>query len=444
MTTETDSNPPTSGLDGWMQRLFSIPPVEAQRALLSFGYFFAVLCAYYIVRPIRETMGITLNDGRKGSLEWMFTLVFLVMLLAVPAMGYVVARFPRRRIVPIIYGFFIFNLLVFWTMLGQATSNKWIAGAFFVWVSVFNLFAISLFWSVMSDTWESAQAKRLYGFISAGGSVGGLVGSSIAQGLVTTVGTPALLWFSAAALGLALACYSGLSRLHAANAATAAPAEDLSFATLVSGATRVWHNPLLFRIAMVILLANLVSTFFYFEQARIVGDAIKDRDLQTQLFARMNWVQNAATIATEFFATNRLIAALGLGLSVAMVGILAVIGLCGIAVWPALWLIVSLIVFERVVAFALSNPAKRVLYTDIPPEDKYKSQNFIDTVVFRGGDAAAGWVVGGLGKGLGIASHWLALLMVPAAIAWAALAWKLGRDHDARHADGAHANDKSR
>jgi ATP:ADP antiporter, AAA family len=163
MAIPSTSSAGASGIYGWMERLFAIPPAEAQRALLSFGYFFAVLCAYYIVRPIRETMGITLNDGRKGSLEWMFTVVFLVMLLAVPAMGYIVARYPRRRIVPIIYGFFILNLLVFWMVLGQATSNKWIAGAFFVWVSVFNLFAISLFWSVMSDTWESAQAKRLYG-----------------------------------------------------------------------------------------------------------------------------------------------------------------------------------------------------------------------------------------------------------------------------------------
>lgn len=430
----TSSGAPLQGLHKRLDTLFGIPSAEAQRALLSFGYFFAVLCAYYIVRPIRETMGLTLNDGQKGSLEWMFTIVFLVMLLAVPAMGYVVARFPRRRIVPIIYGFFIANLVVFWMVLGQANANKWIAGAFFVWVSVFNLFAISLFWSVMSDTWDSAAAKRLYGFISAGGSIGGLVGSSLAQGLVTTIGTPALLWFSAAALGIALACYAGLAKLaHGNDVPAYDPGADLSFATLVSGATRVWHNPLLFRIALVILLANVVSTFFYFEQARIVGDAIKDRDLQTQLFARMNWVQNAATIATEFFATNRLIAGLGLGLSVSMVGMLAVFGLFGVAMWPALWLIVTLVVIERIVAFALSNPAKRVLYTDIAPDDKYKSQNFIDTVVFRGGDAAAGWLVGGLGKGLGMGSHWLAMLMVPAAVAWAVLAYRLGREHDERH-----------
>ncbi len=170
--------------------------------LWSFAYFFSVLCAYYILRPLRDEMGVTV--GQDG-LKWLFVIVFLVMLAAVPVFGWVVSRFPRRRIVPVIYGFFIANLAMFWVAFQAGMHGAVVAGTFFVWVSVFNLFVVSLFWSLMSDLWRNDQAKRLYGFIAAGGSAGAFAGPLITQGLVRLVGPNNLLIVSGLLLGVSIA-----------------------------------------------------------------------------------------------------------------------------------------------------------------------------------------------------------------------------------------------
>lgn len=450
-----DKSPSVPNQDwmSWLASTIGIDRAELTKVLLSFGYFFAVLCAYYIVRPLREEMGVALKAIDKSALEWMFSIVFLVMLLAVPLVGYLTARVARSWIVPAVYGFFIGNLVLFWFVIDDAGQSRWIAGSFFVWVSVYNLFAISLFWSVMSDSYDSRDAKRVYGFISAGGSAGALLGSFFADALVKRIGASGLLWFCIAFLGLALFCFFGLlrearARGQAIDDLSVKADEPVTWRTLISGATRVWHNPFLFRIALVIFLANIVSTYFYLEQARIVGDALPDRADRVQLFARMNFVTSVGTIACEIFLTSRLIRWLGLGTSVSLVGTLAVVGLIWLALAPSLWLIVTLIVIERVVAFALSNPAKRVLFTGIAPEDKYKSQNFIDTVVFRGGDAVAGWIGAALSHGM--AFKWgtivitllpafgpatMAMVFLPLAVLWATTAYKLGAEHDRAHPD---------
>jgi AAA family ATP:ADP antiporter len=409
------------------KQLGSVEPTEWRALAWSFAYFFSVLCSYYILRPLRDEMGVTVgSDG----LQWLFLVVFAVMLAAVPLFGWVVATFQRRGVAPIVYAFFVVNLGVFWLLLRRGTGGFTVAAAFFVWVSVFNLFAVSLFWSVMSDLWSSAQAKRLYGIIAAGGSAGAITGPIVTQSLVHTIGSANLLLISAGLVGLAIVCLAGLRRTTLTSR-TGGDVERPTGGGILAGAINVLSSPYLAQIALWVLVANLVSTFFYFEQARIVGAAITERADRVQLFARMDLAVNALTVLGQLFVTARMLRGAGIGLSAAVLPTSAVIGLVALAVAPSLAVVVAIIVVERAIAFAISNPAMRVLYTVVAPEDKYKAQNFIDTVVFRGGDAASGWILNGLTKALGSAPL-VAALTVPFALAWLALSLRLGREQLAR------------
>jgi AAA family ATP:ADP antiporter len=280
--------------------------------LLSFAYFFALLCGYYIIRPVRDEMGVTLGPSGLGQL---FVIVLFVMLAAVPLFGWLVSRFPRRRIVPLVYGFFIANLACFWGLLEAGIQGPVVAGAFFVWVSVFNLFAVSLFWILLSDLYRIDQAKRLYGFIAAGGSGGALVGPLITQSLVGVLGPNHLLLVAALFLATATAAAMALRRLITGEH----PGEDLPIGRgLFAGAVAVWRSSFLFRIALWILLANLVETLFYLEQSRIVGETLTQRVARVQLFARLDLTVSVLTVVAQVLVTGRVIERFGLGVAAAI------------------------------------------------------------------------------------------------------------------------------
>ena len=398
-------------------------PGEVRPLLISSAYFFCVLAAYYIVRPIREEMGIKV--GRDG-LQTLFTVVFFVMVAAVPLFGWVATRFKRGAVVPVVYGFFIANLILFWAAFTAGIGSTWLAGAFFVWVSVFNLFVISLFWSLMSDLWSSGQAKRLYGAIAAGGTAGAFCGPLLTRLLVKPLGATNLLLVSVGLLALSLACVAALRGMkqQGDKGADAGPAK---LSDIVAGATNVWRSPYLFQIALVILLANLISTYFYFEQNRIIGATIADQDARVELFASIDLSVSVLTILAQLFLTGSLMNRLGIGLTAAALPLTVIVGLIAIAISPSLWVIVSVVVVERAVAFAFANPAFKVLYTVVDPDDKYKAQNFIDTVVYRGGDAASGWLFNDFAKKAALSMPVIALMTLPLAVWWLWLALKLGR-----------------
>ncbi len=428
MTAET-SAPAITPFERLLARVVHVERREIAALVLSFTYFFFVLAAYYIVRPIRDEMGVMVGTG---GLERIFTYVFLVMLCAVPVFGWVVSTFERRTIVPLIYAFFISNLVAFWLLLNAFGQTPTLATVFFVWASVFNLFVISLFWSLMSELWQSEQAKRLYGLIAAGGSIGGLAGPLVTQTFVGLIGPNTLLLVSAAFLAAALATSIRL-RAVLSDASAAEPGHDKPMAEggVLAGALQVWNSPYLWRIALCILLANFVSTIFYFEQARIVKLAIADRAERVQLFARMDFTVSALTILIQVLATGRIMERFGAGIAAALLPASAVVGLLALALAPTLAVIVAIIVTERAIAFSLSSPAMRVFYTLVQPEEKYKAQNFIDTVVYRGGDAASGWAANALGVGV-VA---MAAFTLPFAGAWLVLTLLLGRQAAAKSAD---------
>jgi len=416
-----ETTPGAGTLERLISRLVIVQRKEVPQLLASFAFFFCVLAAYYVIRPIREEMGVRV--GREW-LQTLFVIVFFVMLVAVPLFGWVVSNVDKRRIVPVIYGFFILNLLGFWLLFGSGGVSVAAAGTFFVWVSVFNLFAVSLFWSTMADAYSSEDAKRLYGLIAAGGSIGAVSGPLITQSLVHVLGPTNLLLVSAAFLGGALAAVQGL---RGASGTGAGRDEPLAQGGLLAGAVHVWRSPYLFRIALWVLVANLIGTFFYFEQARIIGEAYAVAADRVQLFARMDLAVNTLTILGQVLLTGRVLQRVGIGVAAAALPVSGIIGLLALAVAPVAVVIVGVMIVERAVTFTIANPALRVLFTVVPAEDKYKAQNFIDTVVFRGGDAASGWLFGSLAKGLGLGMSTIALVTVPLAVAWAGLSLTLGR-----------------
>jgi AAA family ATP:ADP antiporter len=409
-----------------LRRLAHIERSELPTLVWSFVFFFSVLAAYYVIRPVREEMAVTV--GREW-LQALFVVVLIVMVAAVPLFGWVVSRFEKRRIAPVVYAFFIACLGLFWTLLTTTVAGRLTAAAFFVWVSVFNLFAVSLFWSTMADTYSSEQAKRLYGLIAAGGSAGAISGPLLTQSLVLRLGAANLLLVSAGFLAAALAAVRAMRDAigNSGRAAGTRRDERLDRGGLLAGARRVGQSPYLFCIALWVLIANVVGTYFYFEQTRLVGEAYADAADRVRLFARMDLAVNTLTVLGQVLVTGALLRRLGIGPTAAILPAAAIAGLAALALAPSVGVIAVVMVVERAAGFAFANPALRTLYTVVPAEDKYKAQNFIDTVVFRAGDAMSGWLFGPVAKAAGIGTSAIAGLALPLAAIWLVLSVLLGR-----------------
>ena len=417
-------------MTGRLSRAFKLEAGEFVPVAWSFAYFFCLLCGYYILRPLRDEMGI---QGGVDALAWVFSATFVFMLAVVPAFGWAVARFSRRGVVIASYGFFVANLLVFFVLLRAEVAPEWTARAFFVWVSVFNLFVISLFWSVMNDVFDKDQALRLFGLIAAGGSLGAIAGPGLTTLLVERLGPINLLPLSAALLIAAVVC--ALQVMQRAGATSGArPSAKVRSESVWAGATHVARSPYLLGICVFIVFYSALSTFLYFEQARIVEGAFESSAQRTQVFAFMDLATNTLTLALQFFATARLVTWLGLPIALAMIPVAVAAGFGALGLAPTLAVLVVFQVVRRAGNYAITKPAREMLFSVVSPEDKYKAKNFIDTVVYRGGDAASGWLFTGLSAiGLGLSA--LAFTAVPLAAIWAGFGIALGRARRAREQD---------
>jgi ATP:ADP antiporter, AAA family len=406
-------------------RLTRALPHELAASLLAFAYFFALLAGYYVLRPIRDEMGIQLGQS---DLSNVFTAVFVAMLVLVPVFGALTARFPRRRLLPWLYAFFIANLLLFHALFepGGAQSRA-VARAFFVWVSVFNLFAVSVFWSLMADLFETAQAKRLYGFVAAGGTAGALAGPSITALFVTVVGTRAMLLVSAAFLAVAIAAVVALDRWARRNpVAQRADPERAIGGSVWGGVSDIVRSPYLIGICLFLFGYSLLSTFLYFQQAELVPAAIKDSGERTRLLALTDLAVNVLTLAVQLFAFGTMIRRLGTGFMLCAMPAVAIVGFAALSIWPTLATLIAFGVVRRAGEYAVSKPARETLFNALSPEEQYKAKNVIDTLVHRTGDASSSWIFTGL-KSLGLSTVGMSALAVPIAAAWFAVAAWLGR-----------------
>jgi AAA family ATP:ADP antiporter len=423
------------GMNSRVGRLLTVAPGEWRVLFWSFAYFFCLLCSYYIVRPMRDEMAIA---GGVEKLQWMFTGTFLVMLAAVPIFGWVVRRYPIRRFLPLVYLFFIGNLLLFFILFKSDINQALIARIFFIWASVFNLFIVSVFWSFMADIFSAEQGRRLFGIIAAGGTAGALTGPALTAVLVRVMGPTNLLLISAAFLLIAVCC---IYRIIAwkVSAPTSEPEQGRSDAahldagvnqtiggSVFAGIHRVIRSSYLIGICVLMLLFTTLATFLYFEQAQIIRDSFQSSADRTAVFALMDFAVNALTLTTQMFLTSRIIGKLGLAWALALLPILLGIGFLMIGWMPVLSVLVVVQVLRRAGNYAVMRPAREMLYIVLDKEEKYKAKNFIDTVVYRGGDAVSAWAYAGM-RALGFSLAGIAFMAVPLAGIWAWISFKLGR-----------------
>lgn len=419
-----DSSKP--GLDRLLRSAVAVERSEVAALLTSFAMFFSVLAAYYIVRPVRDEIGVALG---KDALHELFTVVFFVMLAAVPLFGWVASRVPRRYVLPALYVFFAVDLLGFWLAFRTAGHETLAARVFFVWASVFNLFVVSLFWSLMAELWRNEEARRLYGFISAGGTAGALAGPLLTNKLVSMLKPVDLLLVSAALLLGAMAASLYLRQIRPGHGDHEG---EPAGGGILDGAAKLISSPYLARIALFVFLANIVGTFFYLEQSRIVGNVIADKAERVRFFADRDLIVSIFTMTIEVLGTARVLRRFGVTAALLALPAAAVLGTAALAVSPTLVVVAAVMVAERVTAFALAGPAIKVMYTLTAPDEKYKVQSFIDTVVYRGGDAVSGWLYAMIAGGAGFASFVTPLVAAPLLVAWGATALAMGTGYKVR------------
>jgi AAA family ATP:ADP antiporter len=409
-----------------VERIVAVREGEARALLGSFAYFFCLLAAYYVLRPLRDEMGIA---GGVRNLPWLFTATFVAMLVAVPVFGALVAKLPRRVFIPLVYHFFVFNLVLFWVFLAQGAAREDVARVFFVWVSVFNLFAVSVFWSFMADVFTSEQGKRLFGFIAAGGSAGALVGPLITVSLVQWIGPTNLLIVAAALLELAVLCVKQLEVIDDA-AATRAESPKVGGGWL-AGITLILRSPYLAGLAVLLFGLSLAGTFLYFEQAQIVSIASTDPAVRTRIFASIDLAVGLLTIVVQLTATGKLLARFGIGRGAAFLPFVFAVGFIVLAASPVLAVVVAFQAIQRTANFAIANPSFQLFFTVLEREEKYKAKNVIDLLVYRGADASSGWFFTAL-RGLGLELSAISLCVLPVLAACFGLALALGRAHERR------------
>ncbi len=407
-----------------IERTIDLRAGELPALLISFAYFFFLLCAYYIIRPLRDEMGIL---GGIKNLPWVFTGTFLVILAMVPLYGWVSSRFARKKFLPLIYLFFIVNLLVFYLLFQYDVSPSTVAQSFFIWVSVFNLFVISVFWSFMSDIYDKDQAKRLYGTIAAGGTSGAICGPILTTGLAQPLGTHNLLLISAILLGLSILCIKKLSLWFDKQPQTQLDTryQQPMGGHWLAGFSLVVRSPYLMGIGVLILMYSMLSTFLYFQQASIIQDSFSHSGERTSVFAMIDLAVNSLTILIQLFFTGRIVKSLGLAWTLALIPLLLVGGFLILSFSPVLAVLIIVQVFRRAGNYSIMRPAREMLYVVLEREEKYKAKNFIDTVVYRGGDAVSAWIYDGM-RSIGLSLGQIAFIAAPIAAVWALVAYRLG------------------
>ncbi len=395
-------------------------------------YYFLVLAAYFVIRPIRDEMGIA---GGVRNLPWLFLGTLLGTFLAHPLFTAIVSRLTRHRFILLSYTFFAVNLVAFWLFFRFFSEDAgiWAGRVFFVWTSIFNLFVVSIFWSLMADLFRPEQAKRLFGFVGIGGTVGAVSGSSVTAFLAAQVGPTNLLLISAAILGMAMIA---ANRLTSAISQTrvdddpfrppTAQIEQPIGGKVFDGIRMVFMSRYLLGIVCYMLLYTITATFLYFQQAEIVEATFSDRVARTIFFARIDLVVNILTAITQIFLTGRIVRRIGVALALATLPLVCVLGFAAIGVTPTLIAIAIFQVLRRWSNYAIARPCREMLYTVLPRSAKYKAKNFIDTFAYRFGDQVGAWSYVGLGA-LGFGAATISLVAVPLAATWMVIGLWLGR-----------------
>jgi AAA family ATP:ADP antiporter len=415
-----------------LRRVVDVRDGEVRAMLTSFAFFFFLLSSYFVLRPIRDAVaaasGVT-------NLPWLFAGTLTVTLLCNPLFSWLVVRFPVRRVIPISYQFFIASFITFYVVLrfvsaGEgSTVDVWMGRAFFVWTTVFALFNTSIFWCLMADSFRSEQAKRMFGFIGVGGTLGSIAGSAATATLAPTIGAVNMLLVSAALLELAVftvVSFPLAAHGTADGAARRASDRDVIGGSVWSGFRSVAQSPYLLGICAFQILYVIGSTVLYFAQSQLVGQLYADRTARTSILAELELVTQVLTVFTQFFLTGRVIRWIGLAAALALLPTLSIIGFGALGAMATFQTVAVFTVLRRASNFSITNPSMEILFTVVNREDKYKAKNIIETFVYRGGDQIGAWAYAGLAAlGLGLAG--ISYVAVPVSAVWLGLGVWLGR-----------------
>jgi AAA family ATP:ADP antiporter len=404
-------------------------PRELGGALAAFATAFAMFSAYAILRPIRETMGITSGVQTLPALFWG---TFAGMLLVQPLYGWLTSRYRRSSFLPWVYLFFMLNIVGFHAWFNAQEDHTWIARAYFIWVSIFVLFVVAVFWSLMADVFSREQAGRLFGFVSAGLSTGGLFGPFLAARLAEPLGTINLLLVSAALLAVSLGCLMLVlrwHRRHGENTASGENPDERLGGSAFAAFRQVARSPYLALIALFVFLLTWVSTFLYLEQQALVAEVFADRDEQTRFFSRLDfWVQ-AGSLLMQLFVFGRLYRWFGFRALIVAVPVLMAIGFAALALFPTFAVLVAVMFVRRVGEYSLTRPSRDTLYTSVTREERYKAKSLIDTFIYRGGDATSASAHALVKAAFGLGLSGVAWCGAVLAAVWAVVAWALGTRH---------------
>ncbi len=399
---------------------------ESRAAAAAFFLFFLVLCSYYILRPIRDE----LSTRNPGQLQWLFTGTFLSSVLTVPLFGWIVARIRRRKVLPITFIVFAIQLLLFYGIFERWQVTGWPAHAFFIWLSVYNMFVISAMWSFFNDIFHPEQAKRLYGFVAAGGSLGAVLGPLLTAVAVRAVGALNLILLACVLLIASIPLIFFLFRWSLA----ANPDQGGSAAIgggVWSGIRLTLGSSYLLKISLLLFAFTFLATAIYFQQAAVLRNMVSSPEGRTQVLAAIDLAVNVLAMVVELAAVGPLLIRFGPGRVLSTLLVLNAAGFLLLGAAPLLITLALFQVFRRATDYSLVRPIREILFTVVSREEKYKAKNFMDVVVYRGGDAASGWAVTSL-QALGLAAPQIALLCAPIAIGTAMLSRSLGREEAKR------------
>jgi AAA family ATP:ADP antiporter len=386
--------------------------------------FFCLLACYYVLRPVRDALAAGLGAD---AIKYLSSAVFFVMLGLAPLFGWLVAHVPRARLVPALFGFFIVNLAIFALAFGGddgTAAAPWWARTFYVWITVFNLFAVSVFWSRMADVWNEAQGRRLFGVISAGGSCGGLVGPLLARSLAAHVAVSGLVWISAALLAGALAALCTLAAVQPAERVrTGAPAAAEPAVTALGGLWLIGRTPFLAGIAALVCFSSLLGMVVYIEMARLVGVTYPTVAARTAFFASRDLWVNGGALLIQLLFVGQVTRRLGVGAALVAAAALSSVAFAALGLVPTLATLTVVSVVLRCGEFGIAKPARDMCYTVVPAAARYQSKNFIDTALYRGSDMASGWLQAAVSRlGVGLAGWgWISAALAGSAIAVAAV-----------------------
>lgn len=438
-----------------LNRLLNFKRGELPLALLSAGFFFCLLCGYFFLRPVRDAMGVSRG---MDELRWLFVLTSIISLVVVLTFGGVVSRMNRRRFIPIAYLFVIACLMLFSGLLiADAASGGGLIGSdtesavargvgytFYVWLSVINLFATSIFWAFMVDVFTFDQGKRLFPFIGIGGTLGAIVGGLATERAAALIDSPYLpaglmltgAVFFALAIGVMLvldrvAIRSPVGRFEMSAAPAVIPASAAIGGNAWDGLAAVARSPYLLGIGAYIILMAISNTLIYFILANLILDTSDGLSGFIERFAYIDVLAQTATLFTQVFVTTHLIRKLGVAFTLALLPLVTLAGFGLLALWPVFGVMAIFQALHRATRYAVSRPARETLFSVVPASDKYKAKPIIDVFLYRGGDVA-GAGIDGLGRTLGMTLGWLAAMTVPIAGAWVWLSFGLGRAQNNR------------